>query len=155
MGWGSCLAIGMLEAVSVQVWKRRGGNTHPPPHISLYILENGIFFTLEGKHPSFSIPTAGLCHPKSCYPLPCKQNKDNLAAYPGFCFQSHWEGMPGSLGVQQQINCIALTLFPLSDHRRKICCCKHRGKNQGSLLSHLPDEGKENEPWRGENRELK
>lgn len=44
--------------------------------------------------------------------MPHKQNMDNLAAYPGFCFQSHWEGMPGSPGVQQQINSIALT-FPI------------------------------------------
>lgn len=80
---------------------------------------------------------------------------DNLAAYPGFCFQSRWEGMPGSPGVQQQINSIALTLLIKRPQAQNLLLKTPWEKNQGSLLSHLPDEGKENEPWKGETRELK
>lgn len=157
MGWGSSLAIGMLEAVSVQVWKRRGGgNTNPPPYISLYILENGIFFFHPRWEASQAFPSQqqGCAIPRAAIPCHAKKTRIIWLPIPDFASNPIGEGMPGSLGVQQQINCIALTLLPLSDHRRKICCCKHHGKNQGSLLSHLPDEGKENEPWRGKTREL-
>lgn len=157
MGWGSSLAIGMLEAVSVQVWKRRVGEIQTRLLIfPCTYWKMGFFFFHPRWEASQAFPSQqqGCAIPRAA--IPCHANKTRIIwlPIPDFASNPIGEGMPGSLGVQQQINCIALTLLPLSDHRRKICCCKHHGKNQGSLLSHLPDEGKENEPWRGETREL-
>lgn len=46
------------SCVCASVEEKGGGNTNPPPYISLYILENGIFFTLEGKHPRLFHPNS-------------------------------------------------------------------------------------------------
>lgn len=144
------------SCVCASVEEKRGGKYKPA---SLY------FPVHTGKwdfffHPRWEASQAFPSQQQGCAipraAIPCHANKTRIIwlPIPDFASNPIGEGMPGSLGVQQQINCIALTLLPLSDHRHKICCCKHHGKNQGSLLSHLPDEGKENEPWRGETREL-
>ena len=60
----------------------------------------------------------------------CRTNKAWIIWPPTSDFASSpaGKGMPGSLEVQQQINPVALTPFPLSGCRCKICGYKHHGK---------------------------
>lgn len=93
----------------------------------------------------------GCAIPRAAAPLPHKQNMDNLAARAGFCFQSRWEGMPGSPGGATTNKLHHFNTVPIKQSQAQDLL----GKSKGSLLSHLPGEEKENEPWKGETRELK